>query len=378
MVIQSKREYLARIKDRYRHADRRGKSAILDEFCAVCGHHRKHAIRLLNTDGRCRKRKPGRPRQLTREEIRILEDIWSAAGHPCSARMAGMIRLWLPWYEKRHGDLDAEVRQKLEHMSARTLDRVLLAVRRRHGQRGLSGTEPAKLFSTRIPIKISHRDVDRPGFIQADTVAHCGGSLEGDLVWSLTFTDVFTGWTENRAVWNKGQAGIHQQLQNIEEQLPFRVCGFHTDNGNEFLNYHLHSFYHDRPEPVQMTRGRPGAKNDNPHAEQKNYTHVRCLLGYRRIENPQLVEPINRLYEAANLLNNFFCSTRRLIRKERRGSRYYKLYDDPATPCERLLASGTLYPPQEASLITQSMALDPYALSQYITAQKARILSQLR
>ena len=378
MVSQSKREYLARIKDRYRHANRKGKTVILDEFCAVCGHHRKHAVRLLNADGRQRKGKPGRPRQYERDEIRVLENIWLNAGCPCSARMASMVRLWLPWYETRYGDRDAQSRQKLEEIAPRTLDRLLLPARRKQGHRGLSGTQSATLLSSRIPIKISHRDVDQPGFIQADTVAHGGDSTEGDFVWSLTFTDIYTGWTENGAVWNKGQHGVHQLLQQIEERLPFRIQGFHTDNGSEFLNYHLHRYYRDREKPVEMTRGRPGAKNDNPHAEQKNYTHVRLLLGYRRIDDPALVKEINRLYEAANMLHNFFCSTRRLIRKERRGARYYKQYDSPATPCERLLVAGQLCPYQEAALISQSTSVDPYQLRAFIEAQRKRIFARLR
>jgi hypothetical protein len=378
MVSQSKREYLARIKDRYRHAGREGKSRILDEFCAVCGHHRKHAIRLLNADSRRRRRKPGRPRAYGPQELHVLENIWLSADCPCSARMVGMIRLWLPWYERRHGDLDADTRQKLERIPARTLDRLLLPTRRKHGHRGLSGTRHGSYLSDHIPIKISHRDVQQPGFIQADTVAHCGDSMDGDFVWSLTFTDVFTGWTLNGAVWNKGQDGVYALLRQMEAGLPFRIRGFHTDNGGEFLNHHLHRYYRDRKEPVHMTRGRPGRKNDNPHAEQKNYTHVRLLLGYRRIEDPGLLEDINRLYEAANLLRNFFCATRRLIGKERRGSRYHKQYDSPATPCERLLASGQLYPVQQAALITPSLALDPYALRAFIDAQRARIFARLR
>lgn len=378
MVSTSKREYLARIKDRYRHAGREGKTRILDEFCAVCGHHRKHAIRLLGGDGRRRRKKPGRPRRYGREEIQVLENIWLSADRPCSVRMVGMVRLWLPWYEKLHGDVDAASRQKIEAIRPRTLDRLLLPIRRKHGHRGLSGTRHGDYLNTQIPIKISHRDVDQPGFIQADTVAHGGDTTEGDFVWSLTFTDVFTGWTENGAVWNKGQDGVHQLLRQIEERLPFRIQAFHTDNGGEFLNYHLHRYYRRRDNPVEMTRGRPGHKNDNPHAEQKNYTHVRLLLGHRRIEDPALVPEINRLYEAANMLRNFFCSTRRLVGKQRRGARYYKSYDAPATPCERLLASGTLYPVQEAELIAQSIAINPYQLRTFIDAQRDRIFARLR
>lgn len=378
MVSQSKREYLAKIKDRYRRAGRRGKTRILDEFCYVCGHHRKHAIRLLRLDGRTRKKKPGRPSKYGKAEIQVLEEIWLAADRPCASRLVGTIPLWLPFYEKQHGNLDVSIRENLLKAKSRTLDRVLRPVRRKHGSRGLSGTKHGDYLKNHIPIKISHDDVAEPGFIQADTVAHCGGSMDGDFVWSLTFTDVFTGWTENGAVWNKGEHGVHQLLRNIEDRLPFRIKGFHTDNGGEFVNHHLHSYYRDREKPVEMTRGRAGRKNDNPHVEQKNWTHVRLLLGYQRIEDEALVKDINLVYQAANLLYNFFCVNRRLTVKERRGSKYYKKYDDPATPCQRLLDSGHLNEIQIVHLNVMRNKLDPYKLRRMIDSKRQAIFRSLR
>jgi len=378
MVAQSKNEYLGRIKDRYRHAVRRGKARILDEFCEVCGHHRKHAIRLLRGDGRRVKKKPGRKGRYGPAEIRVLEEIWLNADRPCSGRLVGMILLWLPFYEKRNGYLEEEVKEKLLDAKARTLDRVLGPARRKHGSRGLSGTRPGSYLKNSIPIKISHADVDAPGFIQSDTVAHCGGSLEGDFAWSLTFTDIFSGWTENGATWNKGEHGVHELLKRIEDRLPFAVKGFHSDNGGEFINHHLHSYYRDREEPVAMTRGRAGRKNDNPHVEQKNYTHVRLLLGYQRIEDPDLVQSINELYDATGLFNNFFCTNRKLIFKERRGSRYYKKYDQAATPCQRLLDSGLLTELQVIHLKGIQAHLNPYTLRELIDNKRDRILRKLR
>ena len=378
MVSRSKREYLAKIKDRYRHAGRKYKKIILDEFCEVCGHHRKHAIRLLNQDGRRKKKKPGRPSKYGAEEIRVLEDIWLNADRPCSSRLIGIISIWLPYYEKRNGDLEEATRQKLLNAKARTLDRVLRPIRKKHGSRGLSGTRPGQYLKNSIPIKISHADVSEPGYIQADTVAHCGGSTEGDFVWSLTFTDIDSGWTQNGAVWNKGEHGVHQLLESIELTLPFGIKGFHSDNGGEFINHHLESYYRNRPNPVEMTRGRPGKKNDNPHVEQKNYTHVRLLLGWQRIDNPELIKEINEMYEAANLLTNFFCANRHMVHKERRGSRYYKRYDEALTPADRLLASGCLNEAQKIHLTEVRINLDPYKLRRLIDAKQRSIFRKLR
>jgi hypothetical protein len=378
MVTQSKREYLAKIKDRYRHADKTGKGHILDEFCEVCGYYRKHAIRLLNQDGRRKKKKPGRPSKYGPDEIRVLTTIWLASNRPCASRLVGMIPLWLRDYENEHGYLDQMAKEKLLTIKPRTLDRLLHHVRKKHGTRGLSGTKPGLYLKHSIPIKISHYEVKEPGLIQADTVAHCGGSLKGEFAWSLTFTDVFTGWTEYGAVWNKGQYGVHQLLKTIEESLPFRMQSFHTDNGGEFINHHLHSFYRDRPVPVEVTRGRPGKSNDNPHVEQKNKTHVRQLLGYGRIEQQSLLKEINELYDASSLLNNFFCANRRLIFKERRGSHYYKKYDKPATPCQRLLKSETLNEAQKVHLTEMMTTLNPYKLSMLIDAKQRSILRHVR
>jgi transposase InsO family protein len=378
MVSSSKKEYLTKIKDRYRKAGRKGKKRILDEFCEVCGHHRKHAIRLLNADGRKKLKKPGRPSKYGPEEIQVLESIWEASGYPCSSRLVGMLSLWLPAYENRHGVLDESVSSKLLEVKARTLDDILRAKRKKHGIRGLSGTRPGTYLKNSIPLKISHKEVSEPGYLQSDTVAHCGGSLEGSFIWSLTLTDILTGWTENGAVWNKGQYGIHELLRRMEESLPFSIKGFHTDNGGEFVNHHLYSFYKNRDIPIEITRGRPGRSNDNPHVEQKNYTHVRKLLGYQRIEDESLVKDINELYEAANLLNNFFCSNRRLIFKERRGSKYYKKYDEPATPCQRLLASEQLTEPQKTHLTEMQINLDPYKLRRLIDAKLREIFRKLR
>lgn len=378
MTFQSKQEYLAKIKDRYRHAGKKWKARILDEFCEVCGHSRKHAIKLLNKDGRKKKRKPGRRSKYGQDEIRVLEDIWLAADRPCSSRLIGMISLWLPFYEKRNGYLEASVKDRLLNAKARTLDRVLGPTRRKHGSRGLCGTRPGNYLKSNIPIKISHDDVKGPGFIQADTVAHCGGSMEGSFVWSLSFTDIFTGWTENAATWNKGEYGVHQAIERIEDRLPFAMKGFHTDNGGEFINHHLHSYFRDRDTPVEFTRSRSNKKNDNAHVEQKNYTHVRLLLGYQRIENPDLVQAINELYDAAGLLTNFFCANRKLTFKERRGSKYYKRHDKALTPCQRLLGSGMLTEPQVIHLKSLQAHLNPYTLRNLIDKKREKIFKSLR
>ena len=204
-----------------------------------------------------------------------------------------MVPVWLPHYEREYGAVTVELRNNLLRISARTLDRLMTPVRRRHGIRGRCGTRPGSLLKNQIPIKTEHADVNESGVLEADTVAHCGNSLDGNFIWSLTLTDIYSGWTENRAVWNKGYDGVRSAIANVEERLPFRLSGFHSDNGGEFLNHHLIRFFQERQLPIDYSRGRPYHKNDTAHVEQKNYTHVRLLLGYDRLDHPGLLQPIS-------------------------------------------------------------------------------------
>ena len=378
MVHRSKQEYLEAVRPRYLKAKRIGKTRILEEFCNVCGYHRKHAIRLLKHRTGAARRKPGRPSVYGAAELEVLEPIWLAAGRPCALRFRVLIMAWLPWYENEYGVLDVPIRQHLLQISVRTLDRLMKPVRRRHGQHGKCGTRPGTLLKNQIPIKTQHADVNKPGVMEADTVAHCGNTLEGDFVWSLTLTDIFSGWTGNRAVWNRGYEGVQAAIRHSEQQLPFRLTGFHTDNGGEFLNHHLIRYLQERPEPVEYTRGRPNHKDDTAHVEQKNYTHVRLLLGYQRIEQPDLIEPINRLYDLWDLFNNVCLPSMKLIEKKKIGSRYVRKYDAPRTPCQRLIDSPDTNEAQKTFLTNMKCNINPFTLKRRIDNLQSQILSKLR
>ena len=378
MVQKTKREYVEAIRSRYKKAGLEGKQRILDEFCAVCGYHRKHAIRLLNRSKAVQKRKPGRPSEYGEPERKVLEVIWLTANRPCSVRFKEAIVVWLPYYEMEHGHVSDDQRKRLLRISARSLDRLMKPVRRLHGIRGRCGTRPGSLLKNQIPIKTDHADVNKPGVMEADTVAHCGNSLDGSFVWSLTLTDIFSGWTENRAVWNKGYEGVRQAIRDVEQKLPFALTGFHSDNGGEFLNHHLIRYFQERNMPVDYSRGRPYHKNDTAHVEQKNYTHVRLLLGYQRIDKEDRIPIINQLYEAWALFNNFFSPTLKLIEKKKVGSKYIKKYDAPQTPYQRLMTSADILEPVKTWLTEIFCNINPFNLKRQIDFKQNQILKELR
>ena len=369
MGRNSKSEYLRAIWDRYQRAGRRYKTKILDEFCAVCGYTRKYAIGLLRRKPGRRRKKPGPARRYDVRVFEPLKALWLACEQLCSKRLKAALPLWLPFYEAEQGALEESVRRKLLRISAATIDRLLKKERARYRGKGLCGTRPGRRLKQQIPIRTDNDDVDRPGFLEADTVAHCGNSLAGDFIWSLTFTDIFCQWTENRAVWNKGAAGVLEQVKDMEAKLPFELLGFDVDNGSEFLTHHLWRYLLDRPRPVPLTRSRPYRKNDQAHVEQKNWTHVRQLLGYQRLEQPELVPWINELYRTWGLLHNCFHPNLKLLSKTRQGAKTIRKYGPPQTPYQRLIQSEHLTPEQKQKLHSQFQQLNPLRLKEQLEQQ---------
>lgn len=245
--------------------------------------------------------------------------------------------------------------------------------------RGRCGTKPGGLLKTQIPIRTDNWDISGPGYLEADTVAHCGASLEGDFLWSVTNTDIWSGWTVNRAVWNKGSAGIVEATRDVEARLPFAILGFDCDNGSEFLNWHLVRYFQVRPQSVGFTRSRPYHKDDNGHVEQKNWTHVRQLLGYERLEDPALVEEISALDRGGwQPLHNYFLPSMKLETKERQGAKVKRHHDRAQTPCDRLLGSEAVKEETKAALREKRASLDPFALHDELEERLRRVLHRAR
>jgi hypothetical protein len=362
MKCISREEQLERWRRRYRGRGAQGKAQLLDQLCEEYGYHRKHAIRLLNGTALSRKSPPG-PEPRYQAITEVAERIWAAGEQPCGKRLAQMLPLWLPYYQRRYGKLLPSQRRLTDEVSAATLDRLLRPVRAQVPLRGLSGTKPGSLLRQQIPIQGEVWDERRPGFLEADSVAHCGSSLAGNFIWSLTFTDIASTWTSGRAVWNRGAAGVLEQTRHVEEHLPFAVLGLDFDNGGEWLNWHLVRYLQERAQPVRVTRSRPYHSDDNAHVEQKNWMWPRQLLGYGRLEDASLVEPINQLYQDLwGPLHNFFLPSMKLIAKSRVGSRWRRKHDRPQTAYQRLLKLGVLSGPQKRQLRELFESLDPFAL----------------
>jgi hypothetical protein len=374
MSLQSRREYLEKISDRYGRVGRQYKTKILDEFCANCGYHRKHALRLLRRGKVRRRTRPGPKLRYGPQLLGPLKELWLASDQLCSKRLQAALKDWVPYLKA-----PVAVKEQLLQMSPATIDRKLRPLRAQLGRQHRSGTKPGSLLKRHIPIRTSNADITQAGYIEADTVAHCGGSMAGDFVWTLTFTDVATGYTLCRAVWNKAHTAIHQQLRELEGRLPFALQAFDCDNGSEFLNQVLLDHFHKRPRPIAFTRCRPYHKNDQAHVEQKNWTAVRQLIGYERLDCPQAVEVLNDLYRQEwDWYVNFFCPTLKLQNKQRVGARYVKRYEHPRTPYERLIHSPAVSPKEKERLSQLRRQLNPFKLRQRIEGKLKHLFALVR
>jgi len=367
-------DYLKAIYLCYQKVSKPFRGRILDEFCQVCDYHRKYAIRLLNGPAPQKPKtmvRKGRPWTYGAKVISALTAVWEAAGYPCSVRLKALLPLWLPWAIKRMG-LTAQVQKQLLMISPATIDRRLKGKRGQLKKRLYGRTKPGTLLKHHIPIKTDSWDVKSPGFTEIDLVSHSGNSASGEFLHSLNVTDIHSTWVESRAVMGKSQIGVLNAMQDIERALPFKLLGIDSDNGSEFINYHLKTFCDQNH--IQFTRGRPYKKDDNAHIEQKNYTHVRKILGYLRYDSGPAQKAINELYQnELHIFQNLFLPAMKLSKKSRVGSKLKRCYDKPQTPLERVLQCPQADPVKIEQLTRLRDQTDPFELAKRFEQKLERI-----
>jgi len=381
MSLSAKREALARIHGRYQRAGRKHKQVILDEFCATCGYHRKAAVRLLNRPLRTTPFKRSGPKIVYDRAIvlPVLKAVWLASDQLCSKLLKAALPQWLEHHERRTAPLPEAFKEKLLAISPAQIDRLLRPSRLQHLKKGICATRPGTILRHAVPTRSGPPDTSRPGSVEADTVAHCDDTTEGDYVNSLTFTELFSGWTENRAIWNKSGEAVLTQLRELETTVPYVMKDFHTDNGGEFLNWALHRHLTGRAVKLPWTRSRAYRKNDNAHCEQKNWTHVRQLFGHDRFGHPELVPLMNELYSQEwSQFTNHFKPTFKLIKREKKAGKTKRIYEaQPKTPYQRLLDSPDVAEDTKARLRTEHALLDPFALKKNIETKLRKFFTVL-
>lgn len=376
MDMRSREQYLKALLGRYLRAGKRGKSAILDQYCQTTGMARKSALRkvrsLVMGQARPRKKRPpiyGRP-------VRVaLETLWEIFDRPCGQRLKPLLEEELDRL-RSFGEIkvDASTARKLKRVSPATIDRLLTPKKTEWVALKHYGRVGGNLIAKKIPLKLTDWDLSRIGYLEMDLVLHCGISVAGEYGHSLSALEIGSAWWEGEVVMGRAQERIFQAIKDIRARTPFAWLGIDSDNDNAFINDQLYRY--TQKENLVFTRSRPYRKNDNARIEQKNFTHVRRPLGYLRYDTPEELALIQDLYRnELRLYKNFFQPVMRLKQKERVDGKPRRRHERAQTPYRILKASGQVAPDKLRELEALYRDLNPADLKRRIDRKLQKLYS---
>jgi hypothetical protein len=378
LTMSQRRAVTKTIATRYKRADKAAKSTILDELCATTGWHRNHARKALAAALKPKVVRPARKARTPKYDantVAALRFCWAVLGAPTGKRLAPVMGELVPIL-RRFGELEIsdDTERALIAMSAATMDRRLAADRAKMALKGRSHTKPGSPLKSQIAIRTwAQWDDAVPGFVEIDLVGHEGGNAVGEHCYTLTVTDIATGWTENRSVRNKARKWVLAALEDIASIMPFPLLGVDSDNGSEFINHHLLDWCERRQ--ITFTRSRPGNCNDGAHVEQKNWAIVRTVVGYHRYDTTAELLLLNEIWALQSQMTNYFSPQQKLISKVRDGAKVTKKYDTATTPHRRAERHDTVSAEDKAILADTYTDLNPAAIQRQIQALTAQLLT---
>ncbi len=353
MNIDERRKYLHKMRIRYWQAKKKNeRSHLLDEMQEVTGLHRKSLLRLICGDLARKPRRKQRGKSYGVELDGILAKIAQSLDYPCAERLKPNL-VWMAEHLQAHGEfhLDARVVEQLEQISVSSLRRRLPRSEQTRGRMAHRKGPSRASFAEKQSIPIRRIDWQEkcPGHFEVDLVHHCGASADGQYAYTLQLLDVATGWSECVAILGRSQLVMKDGFERISSRLPFAVQELHPDNGSEFLNFQLVSYWQDKV-CKEISRSRPFQKNDNRFVEENNFSFVRAYVGYGRLDSLAQVKLLNQLYDQLWLYHNFFQPVMRLSEKQWLNHKLKRIYDDAKPPFDRLCQSGALDPAQQSQL----------------------------
>ena len=382
--MHAKHELTKEILARYLAADKEGKGRILDEFCANTKYERKYAITKLRKYQLTTGLEWVVPGKHTRKREKLydmaveeaLAVLWPAYDNICAERLYPNIALNIDKLVScKEIVVDPLTEEKLRQISLATLKRLLTGIKQRATNRVGGTTRPGTLLKHEIPLRVGHWEETKPGFLEIDLVAQCGDSASGEFGNTLDSTDVFTGWFEAEAVLGKAEARVHEGIKNIRTRLPFPLRGLDSDNGSEFINWGMVAYC--KKEDIVFTRSRPYKKNDNAHIEQKNWTCVRRVLGYTRVDTQAQVDLMNKLYRGPlRDYINFFLPSVKCVERKRVGAKIVKRYDKAKTPFARVCESKDVPEETKEKLHEIYQTLNPVELRRQIDTLVSKIFKR--
>ena len=366
----------------YLKASKKEKGKILDSLVRQTGMWREsieRSFRRLQVESPYNQlKKRGRKKYYTSDVFAALNEIWETANKCCGELLHPIIAEYVSIFKRdkmwRHSD---GATGKLLAMSMATVKRKVSGWRCDLGGRGISTTTPSAI-KERVPVFQGSWYEVSPGMGQIDTVAHCGGSLSGDFIYSTGYVDVSSGWIEYTAQWNKGMEATKESLRCIKKRLPVPLLHIHPDCGTEFLNNIVMTWSKD--ENIEVSRSRSYHKNDNGYIEQRNGHIARRWLGYDRLGCIKLLPRIKDFYEKICEYHNHFIAQRLCIgTKILPNGKHRKVYEKIAmTPFARLCANPKVAEEIKKQLTLKHQKLNPKILHDKLTKIKYDILKANR
>lgn len=383
MTKMSKKELISSTKPRYLKANKKEKTKILEEFVKNTNYNRKYAITIMKAGyDHLKVEKVGRKQRKPKYDNDVIcaaIKVWELLDFPCGVRLQPNLLPTICAMERFNEiEVSSEIKMKLTEISAKTLDRRLKKEREsRHLDRHRGTTKHGSMLKSQIPVRITDWDTSELGFMEMDTVAHNGGDPSGTFVYSLDMVEICSGWSEQYAIYGKGEIETQAAVSDIRQGLPFELFGLDSDSGGEFVNYHMLRYCQKEPS-LYFTRSRPGKKNDNAYVEQKNGSHIRDLLGFERFDTRAHVEAMNDLYRnELRLFNNFFKPVMKIESKEKvNNSLCRKKYDKAKTPYLRLMECEDVPAEKKKELEALYLSLNPVQLKREIE-RKVKLIKNL-
>lgn len=374
MDLKTKQEIIRSFAKRYKTGTKKGKGLLISQLIEITGYNRCYARFVLAHS--LKQGKQTRKKTSSYQGVLLpLKKVWKTSNYCCGQLLVAAIPQLIPILKKT-GDLSVTEEQEklLLRVSSATIDRLLKPERKSLGVKGRSGTKPGTLLKHQIPVKIyTLWNEQLAGFLEIDCVAHCGETLRGEYINTLDCIDLATCWSEKQALMGKSELRTRQAFEETEKRFPFPIKGIDSDNGSEFINWHFLRLAKEKQ--ITFTRSRPFKKNDQAHVEQKNYSTVRKIIGYKRLETEKQLEILNHIYQLLSDYHNSFIPTMKLEKKERIGSRIKRVYGKPKTPYQRVLEHPAIDKKVKLKLTQKYQTLNPVLLLKQINKLVEELLT---
>ncbi|MGK2964818.1 MAG: integrase catalytic domain-containing protein [Tepidiformaceae bacterium] len=387
--MTARREITKKYAREYQRASKKQRGVLLDGLCQATGWSRDNARRAIRNasvrrGAASQQTRKARGRKYSYGALKVLIEVWTLVGEPCGKYFSAIMEDSLTRLV-RHGELKRvsdrltdQVWDELIAMSPATIDRYLAPTRAARYPEAKSATRAGNTLRSQIKVRKAGDEMEqRPGFLEIDLVAHCGHTLKGEFLWTLTATDVFLGWTINVAIKNRASKHVIAAMDHVAAVLPYPLTGLDMDNGSEFINYDLVAWCEERD--IAMTRARPYKHNDNAHVEHKNGAVVRREAFRYRYETAEEMGLLNELWHLVNLRKNYLLPTVKATGwRQTKAGRKARIYDTPATPYQRLIDSGTLDDASAAALDQVAEPLNPAEITRRVNRIQQQLIASAK